>query len=168
MIVFHWVSETGGQDRVHLCREITESQPPGGDPLRRHGHHRLGRTLTDAERIFGRHHRGDPLPHLLRDGLGRCLYPRGLWHFAIGCQKVSAEQVSSVAEREKLEAALEYVREGDILVLTKLDRLARSVSHLVAIGERLKAKSVALRVLDHTDETRVNPALSMDERPKRS
>jgi DNA invertase Pin-like site-specific DNA recombinase len=60
-----------------------------------------------------------------------------------GCHKVFGEQVSSVAEREQLEAALEYVREGDILVVTKLDRLARSVSHLVAIGERLEAKGVA-------------------------
>jgi DNA invertase Pin-like site-specific DNA recombinase len=40
------------------------------------------------------------------------------------------------------------VREGDILVVTKLDRLARSVSHLVAIGEPLEAKGVALRVLE--------------------
>jgi DNA invertase Pin-like site-specific DNA recombinase len=34
-------------------------------------------------------------------------------------------------QREQLEAALEYAREGDSLVVTKLDRLARSVSHLV-------------------------------------
>ena len=50
-----------------------------------------------------------------------------------GCDKVFAEQVSSVAEREQLEAALEYVRDGDTLVVTKLDRLARSVSHLVPL-----------------------------------
>ena len=64
---------------------------------------------------------------------------------AAGCEKVFAEQ--STAQREQLEAALEYAREGDTLVVTKLDRLARSVSHLVAIGERLEAKAVALRVL---------------------
>jgi Resolvase, N terminal domain len=46
-----------------------------------------------------------------------------------------------------------YVREGDILVVTKLDRLARSVSHLVAIGERLEAKGVALRVLEQAIDT---------------
>jgi DNA invertase Pin-like site-specific DNA recombinase len=72
---------------------------------------------------------------------------------AAGCEKVFAEQVSSVAEREKLDAALDYVREGDVLVVTKLDRLARSVSHLVAIGERLEAKGVALRVLDQAIDT---------------
>ena len=59
---------------------------------------------------------------------------------AAGCEKVFAEKVSSVAQRAQLEAALEYAREGDILVVTKLDRLARSVSHLVAIGDRLQSE----------------------------
>jgi DNA invertase Pin-like site-specific DNA recombinase len=72
---------------------------------------------------------------------------------AAGCEKVFAEQVSSIAQREQLEGALEYVREGDALVVTKLDRLARSVSHLVAIGERLEAKGVALKVLDQAIDT---------------
>ena len=55
---------------------------------------------------------------------------------AAGCQKVFCEQVSAVApEREELESALEYAREGDVLVVTKLDRLARSVPHLCAIGQ---------------------------------
>ena len=70
---------------------------------------------------------------------------------AAGCEKVFAEKVSSVAERAQLEAALDYVREGDMLVVTKLDRLARSVSHLVAIGGRLEAKQVALKVLQAID-----------------
>ena len=44
-----------------------------------------------------------------------------------GCEKHYKEQVSSVdAKREQLEAALEFMREGDVLVVTKLDRLARS------------------------------------------
>ena len=46
-----------------------------------------------------------------------------------------------------------YVREGDVLVVRKLDRLARSVSHLVAIGGRLEAKQVALKVLDQAIDT---------------
>jgi len=70
-----------------------------------------------------------------------------------GCEKVFAEQVSSIAEREQLAASLEYAREGDTLVVTKLDRLARSVSHLVAIGERLEAKGVALNVLEQAIDT---------------
>ena len=70
-----------------------------------------------------------------------------------GCEKVFSERVSSVAQREELERALEYAREGDALVITKLDRLARSVAHLVAIGERLEAKGVALKVLDQAIDT---------------
>jgi DNA invertase Pin-like site-specific DNA recombinase len=40
-----------------------------------------------------------------------------------------------------------------VLVVTKLDRLARSVAHLVAIGEQLEAKGVALKVLDQAIDT---------------
>src|SRR6476660_4272876 len=69
------------------------------------------------------------------------------------CEKVFAERVSSTAQREQLEAALEYAREGDTLVVTKLDRLARSVSHLVPIDEKLRAKDVALKVLDQAIDT---------------
>jgi DNA invertase Pin-like site-specific DNA recombinase len=59
---------------------------------------------------------------------------------AAGCDKVFAEKVSSVSgQRAQLEAAIDYAREGDALVVTKLDRLARSVAHLVSIGERLQA-----------------------------
>ena len=67
---------------------------------------------------------------------------------ATGCTKLFVEQVSSVAKREQLEAALDFVREGDTLVVTKLDRLARSTSDLLAIVARLDAKDVALRILD--------------------
>ena len=56
-------------------------------------------------------------------------------------------------EREQLEAALEYIREGDVLVVTKLDRLARSVPHLCEIGKRLDAKGVGLKVLDQAIDT---------------
>ena len=66
---------------------------------------------------------------------------------AAGCDKIFAEQVSSVAEREQLEAALDYVREGDTFTVTKLDRLARSVGDLLEIVARLEAKKVSLRVL---------------------
>jgi DNA invertase Pin-like site-specific DNA recombinase len=65
-----------------------------------------------------------------------------------GCDKIFSEQVSSVAERAKLDRALEYVREGDVLVATKLDRLARSVAHLCRIVAELERKGVALKILD--------------------
>ena len=67
---------------------------------------------------------------------------------AIGCEKVWEEQTSSVAFRESLRAAMDYAREGDTLVVTKLDRLARSVRHLGEIVEELEGKSVGLRILD--------------------
>ncbi|WP_306114817.1 MULTISPECIES: recombinase family protein [unclassified Roseovarius] len=67
---------------------------------------------------------------------------------AVGCQKVWEEQTSSVAFRESLRAAVDYAREGDTLVVTKLDRLARSVRHLGEIVEELEGKSVGLRILD--------------------
>jgi DNA invertase Pin-like site-specific DNA recombinase len=66
---------------------------------------------------------------------------------AAGCDKIFREQVSSVAQREQLEAALDYVREGDTFTVTKLDRLARSVGDLLEIVARLEAKKVSLRVL---------------------
>lgn len=67
---------------------------------------------------------------------------------AAGCVKVFQEQVSSVdTRRPELERALDYVREGDTLVVTKLDRLARSMPNLVDITGKLKAKGVELRVL---------------------
>jgi DNA invertase Pin-like site-specific DNA recombinase len=66
---------------------------------------------------------------------------------AAGCEKLFVEQVSSIGRRQQLDAALDYVREGDTLIVTKLDRLARSVPDLLAMVARLEAKSVALRVL---------------------
>jgi DNA invertase Pin-like site-specific DNA recombinase len=73
---------------------------------------------------------------------------------AAGCEKVFSEQVSAVAaERPQLAAALEFMREGDALVVTKLDRLARSVPHLCEIGAQLEAKGVTLKVLDQAIDT---------------
>lgn len=66
---------------------------------------------------------------------------------AAGCEKVFEEQVSSVAPRVQLEALLDYVRDDDVVVVTKLDRLARSVRDLVAIVDRIKAKGASLRIL---------------------
>jgi DNA invertase Pin-like site-specific DNA recombinase len=66
----------------------------------------------------------------------------------LGCDKVFSEQVSSVAERARLTAALEYAREGDIFVVTKLDRLARSLTDLVEITAELKRKGVELKIID--------------------
>lgn len=65
-----------------------------------------------------------------------------------GCTKLFQEQVSSVAKRQQLEACLDYLREGDTLIVTKLDRLARNVGHLGHLVGILNAKAVKLRILD--------------------
>jgi len=69
---------------------------------------------------------------------------------AQGCEKIFQEQVSSVdvRARERLDEALSYVREGDTLVVTKLDRLARSVAHLVDVRQRLEDGGADLRIID--------------------
>lgn len=67
---------------------------------------------------------------------------------ATGCTKLFVEQVSSVAHRDQLEAALDFVREGDVLVAVRLDRLARSTGDLLTIIASLERKGVALRILD--------------------
>lgn len=67
---------------------------------------------------------------------------------AIGCEKLWEEQTSSVGTRKALEAAIEFCREGDVLIVTKLDRLARSVRNLGEIVDVLEGKKVGLRVLD--------------------
>ena len=66
---------------------------------------------------------------------------------AAGCEKVFPERVSSAGRRDKLQAAMDYVRDGDTLFVTKPDRLARSAADLLAIVERLGSKGVGLVVL---------------------
>lgn len=67
---------------------------------------------------------------------------------ATGCTKIFGEMVSSVAQRDQLLAVIDYVREGDCLCCTKIDRLARSTADLLSIVATLEAKGVALRILD--------------------
>lgn len=68
---------------------------------------------------------------------------------AAGCEKVFAEKRSGTTTegRQALEDALEFCREGDALVVTRLDRLARSGGDLYSIVNRLNAKGVAFRCL---------------------
>jgi DNA invertase Pin-like site-specific DNA recombinase len=65
-----------------------------------------------------------------------------------GCERIFKEQVSAVKFRAELEAAISYVRDGDVFIVTKLCRLARSTQHLLEVVDRLKAKGVGLRVLN--------------------
>jgi hypothetical protein len=63
------------------------------------------------------------------------------------------EQVSSIQRREELEKALKFIRKGDTLVVTKLDRLARSIPDLVRIIGTLQEKQATLRILDTNSPT---------------
>ncbi len=70
------------------------------------------------------------------------------------CKKLFQEKHSaSSGSRPQLKACLDYVREGDVLVVTRLDRLARSTLHLCQISETLKEKGVDLLVLDQNIDT---------------
>lgn len=73
---------------------------------------------------------------------------------AVGVEKLFTEQLSSVdAVRPQLAATLDFIRDGDVLVVTKLDRLARSVANLVDIERKLHAKGASLQVLDLAIDT---------------
>jgi DNA invertase Pin-like site-specific DNA recombinase len=64
-----------------------------------------------------------------------------------GAEKVFAEQVSSIGQRAQLDAALAFLREGDALVVTKPDRLARSTGDLLAIVKDLEARKIGVVIL---------------------
>jgi DNA invertase Pin-like site-specific DNA recombinase len=71
---------------------------------------------------------------------------------AAGCEKVFSEKMSgrSTTDREQLSMALDFVRESDVLICTRLDRLARSVGDLHNIIEKLTSKGVAFRCLNQS------------------
>lgn len=66
---------------------------------------------------------------------------------AAGAEKLYSEQVSSVAQRAELTACLAFLREGDVLMVTKPDRLARSTAELLTIEADLSKRSIGLIVL---------------------
>jgi len=70
------------------------------------------------------------------------------------CDKIYEEKKSgTTGTRPRLGDCLEYVRDGDTLVVTRLDRLARSTLHLCQIAAELQRKGVALQVLDQQIDT---------------
>jgi DNA invertase Pin-like site-specific DNA recombinase len=71
------------------------------------------------------------------------------------CDKIFQERASgTLATRPRLKACLEYLREGDTLVVTRLDRLARSTLHLCQMAHVLERECVNLHVLDQHIDTR--------------
>ena len=66
---------------------------------------------------------------------------------AYGCERIYNEQVSSVASRQQLDTAIAHLRAGDKLVVCKLDRLARNVTHMGKLLEQIEAKGAGLVIL---------------------
>jgi DNA invertase Pin-like site-specific DNA recombinase len=68
---------------------------------------------------------------------------------AVGCDPIFQEKASGTRDdRPTLHECLRYVRTGDVLCITRLDRLARSTLHLCQLAVALDTKGVALKVLD--------------------
>ncbi len=78
---------------------------------------------------------------------------------AAGCERVFEEAVSGTrADRPQLAAALAFMREGDALVVHRLDRLARSLRQLLDTVDDLQRRGIGLRSL-HETEVFIDPAL---------
>lgn len=70
------------------------------------------------------------------------------------CDKLFEEKQSGLdGKRPRLAACLDYIREGDTLIVTRLDRLARSTLHLCQLADELERKGVNLKVLDQSIDT---------------
>ncbi len=73
---------------------------------------------------------------------------------AAGCERIFADKASGkLARRPELDEALRGLRAGDQLVVTKLDRLGRSLEHLIDLSNDLQARGVDLVVLDQGIDT---------------
>ena len=71
-----------------------------------------------------------------------------------GCEKVFTDKASGAkAERPGLDQALDYLREGDVLAVWRLDRLGRSLPHLVSTVAALEARGVGFRSLTESIDT---------------
>ena len=71
-----------------------------------------------------------------------------------GCEKIYTEKESGVKERPVLKELLSFIRQGDTLVVYKLDRLGRSVRELLAMVDDLREKGISLIALqDNIDAT---------------
>lgn len=73
---------------------------------------------------------------------------------AAGCERIWTETASGArADREQLAALLDVARAGDTLVIWRLDRLGRSLQHLIKVAEDLKQREIALRSLTEGIDT---------------
>jgi DNA invertase Pin-like site-specific DNA recombinase len=72
----------------------------------------------------------------------------------VGCDVVFKEtHTGTTDQRTQLQAMMQYVRKGDTLYITKLDRLGRSTLHLTQIFDKLEKQGVDIVVLDQNIDT---------------
>ncbi len=92
---------------------------------------------------YGRVSKRDQNPNAQRDLLA-----------AAGCDELFIDKASGkLASRPELDAAMRHLRVGDVLVITRLDRLGRSVKHLAALAVELQERKIGLRVLQQGIDT---------------
>lgn len=73
---------------------------------------------------------------------------------AAGCERIVTETASGTrTDRPELAKLLEQAREGDVLVVWRLDRLARSLKHLIDLSEGMNRRGIALRSLTESIDT---------------
>ena len=73
---------------------------------------------------------------------------------AAGCTSIFDDRASGACtERPGLQRALDYVREGDVLVVWKLDRLGRSLAHLIETVAALEQRGVGFRSITEAIDT---------------
>ena len=73
---------------------------------------------------------------------------------AIGCEKIFRDEISgSTTVRPGLDACLVHLRKGDVLVVWRLDRLGRSLNHLIELVEQLKSRDIGIRSLTESIDT---------------
>ena len=70
-----------------------------------------------------------------------------------GCEAIFSESVSSAKDRKELQKALDYLREGDVFVVWKLDRLARSLKELVIMISTFGEKGIEFRSISDAIDT---------------
>lgn len=71
-----------------------------------------------------------------------------------GCERIFTETVSGMRkERPELRAALDFARDGDVIVVYSLSRLARSIRNLLDIADELQRRGVGLRSLTESIDT---------------
>jgi len=70
-----------------------------------------------------------------------------------GCEKIFQEKVSAVKERPQLDLMMQHLRDGDIIVVYKLDRLGRSLRHLIDLVTTFRSKGVEFVSLNDSIDT---------------